>query len=183
VTARVTARVVAAVLGLALASFAAMGALDLLWSALGQGTLMFEWAEWYEEARARAWEEVSVWLPVGLVGAGLVLLALALWPRGPGEVVHLAGRRPEVRWVVPRRDLARDVERLAGRVVGADRVRSRPADRRIAVSVRTSRADAHAVEAELRRVVGAELARLRVGDGDHHGAEPELDVHVRRVRR
>jgi hypothetical protein len=175
---RVTNRLLAALLALALLAGGLLAAAEIVYGGARGRPLVVPWDEWFDGARDNAWSSRDVRvLSIVLLAAGVALLVLQVLRRGPQSLpVEGDGTGTARRLTVEAntRSLERALPRAVGSVDGVDRARVSLSRTRVQVDVRTARRELGGLEQAARRAVDARLATA--------GVRPPAQVNVR-VRR
>ncbi len=160
---RLVNRVLALLLGLALAAGGVIVLVEAALRPLGRAPWLVPRTSWDQQLRSAGWDEP--WLVAGLVialCAGLLLLAAALWPRRP-DVLALRESAPDRTAALDRRGLQRHLRQVAtgdDEVVGATiRVRRRRVKVRADVPPDV---DAGSVRTRLRERLTSAIDRLEL---------------------
>lgn len=167
---RVVNRVLAAVLALALLVGGVLLAVEIVVAAFGRDPWVVPHDRWYRNTLGHSWDDdASRWVFIGLVLAGLALLALQIVRRRPGTLPLSTGGAPAD---LGRRSMERSLVRAATSVDGVSGAKVRVSAERADVVATTSRRLAeevrpHLAEAVERRVRALGLAR-----------EPQVKVQI-----
>lgn len=167
-------RLVAALLGLLLLVGGLALALEIaLTSAFGKRQLV-PYDSWTRSARMHAWNDpVTIWIGLGALLVGLLLLLLTVRRRAPLAVPGAARHGLTVTFA--RRPLEQAVGRLAERSAGVEGVRVRMRKRKAEISGASLATDLQATDEVLRTRVSAGLDRLPLESA------PAVDVRLRKA--
>ena len=167
---RVVNRVVAAVLALALLVGGVLVALEIVVAAFGRDPWVLPHDRWYRGLLDHSWDDdASRWVFIGLLVAGLALLALQVARRRPGTLPLSAGGAPAD---LGRRSLERSLVRAATSVDGVSRAKVRVSPDRADVTATTNRRQADEVKPRLAEAVERRVRALGLA------REPQVKVQV-----
>lgn len=170
---RAAARLISALLAIALAAAALVVVVEAARKLAGAAPWLIPADEWLRIGRTSSWAETDVRLVlVGLLLAGLALIAFALWPRRVHAVATPA-LRPGVDLYVERRGLERFVGRRVQRVDGVRDADVRVKRSKVAIDVRTTPRTEGAAEA-VRATAASTLAGFGLDSAEN------VSVHVQR---
>jgi hypothetical protein len=158
---RALLRLLAALLGLALAAVGFVAAVEVgwAWARPGHGTLLVPWRQWLATLHGYDWTSQPVRLTAIIVAvAGLVLILIAATARG-AKTVALNDPSPEVSVVTTPRSLARAVGRTVRDQDGVTGTAVTASARRVRVRARSRLA----AEAELLPRLSAAATDLLAG--------------------
>jgi hypothetical protein len=176
-TTRLAVRIISMVLAVAVAVGAGLLAIEIVLALAGQPHLLVDGGVWNNRGRTLAWSDPSnVALAVLLVIIGLVLLALAWWPRRSdvvptdvpiddvdGDAGTGAGPlRAPVAATVRRRDLEAALTRAASGVDSITDATVRVKGAKARINVTTRRRDAADLPERVRTAVDHQARRLAV---------------------
>ncbi|HEX2273165.1 MAG TPA: DUF6286 domain-containing protein [Acidimicrobiales bacterium] len=174
---RVTNRLVAGLLALALLAGGLLAVAEIVYGNARGRPLFVPWDEWFDGARDHAWSsrEARLLLLV-LLGVGIALLVLQILRRGPQSLP--VDRDPSRPLTVEANtgSLARALARAVGALDGVDKAKVSLSRTRARVDVRTPRREIGGLEQAARHAFDARLATV--------GLRPteRVDVRVRRSR-
>lgn len=155
---RIPNRVLAAVLGLALLAGGLVVAVEIVVAGFDRRPWVLPHDDWYRSARLRAWESAPPrWIFIGLVVAGLLLLALQLARRRPGALALTPGAVPAE---VGRRSLERSLAREATRIDGIAGAKARIGKDRAEVVATSARRQTDDLPPALTEAVGRRMAAV-----------------------
>ena len=158
---RITNRVVAAIVSLALLAAGLLIAIEILLGALGVGPWILPWDDWYRNATRNEWSIVPHrWLFIGLILAGLALLVLQ-FIRRRAVSLPLRTTHEGVDADLSRTALEKSLGRAAEQVDGISGAKVRVSPTRARVMARTNRR----IPGDLERRV-SEAVRERLGQLD-----------------
>lgn len=167
---RVVNRIVAAVLALALLAGGVLVAAEIVVAAFGRDPWVVPHDRWYRSLLDHSWDDdASRWVFIGLVAAGLALLALQVARRRPGTLPLSAGGAPAD---LGRRSLERSLVRSATSVDGVSRAKVRVSPDRADVKAVTNRRQVAEVEPRLSQAVEQRVRALGLA------RKPQVKVHV-----
>lgn len=167
-------RLIAALVGLVLlAGGLALAVETALTGAFGTRQLV-PYDRWTRWARMHAWNDpVTIWIGLGALLGGLLLLLLTVRRRAPLAVP--GADRPDMTVAFARRPLEQAVGRLAERSAGVEAVRVRMGKRKTEISGASLATDLQATDEVLRSRVSAGLDRLPLA------GTPTVDVKLRKA--
>ena len=183
---RVTNRLLAALLALALLAGGLLAAAEIVYGGARGRPLVVPWDEWFDGARDNAWSsrEVRV-LSLVLLAVGAALLLLQVLRRGPQSLPVANGGHEASPTGSPRgrltveantRSLERALTRAVVAVDGVDRAKVSLSRAQARVDVRTARRELAGLEQAARQAVDARLATAGI-------RRPErVDLRVRRSK-
>jgi hypothetical protein len=174
---RVTNRLVAGLLALALLAAGVLAVVEIVYGNARGRPLVVPWDDWFDGAREHAWSSrgARVLLLV-LLAAGVALLALQVLRRGPQSLPVAAERSGGLSVEANTRSLERALGGAVDAVDGVDKARVSLSTARARVDVRTSRRHIGGLDHAARQAVDARLATAGV-------RRPEqVDVRVRRTK-
>lgn len=173
---RVTNRLLAGLLALALLVGGLLTAVEIAYGHATGRSLIVPWDAWFEGARDHAWSSREVRSLLLLVLAvGVLLLVLQVIRRGP-QSLPVGASRGALTVEANTRSLEKAVARAVQAVDGVGRARVSFSPTEAQVHVRTSRREIGGLEQAVRRAVDARLARAGV-------RRPErVNVGVRRTK-
>ncbi len=173
---RVTNRLLAGLLALALLVGGLLAAVEIAYGNATGRPLVVPWDAWFDGARDHAWSSREVRSLLLLVLAvGVVLLVLQVVRRGP-QSLPVGAPRGAVTVEANTRSLEKAVARAVQALDGVDRARVSFSPSEAQVDVRTSRREVGGLEQAARQAVDARLATAGV-------RRPErVNLRVRRTR-
>jgi hypothetical protein len=179
---RVTNRLLAALLALALLAGGLLAAAEIVYGGARGRPLVVPWDDWFDGARNNDWSsrEVRV-LSLVLLAVGAALLLLQVLRRGPqslpvGDDAAQGGARRRLTVEANTRSLERALIRAVGAVDGVDRASVSLSRTQARVDVRTSRRELAGLELAARQAVDARLATAGI-------RRPEqVNLRVRRTK-
>ena len=181
---RVTNRLLAALLALALLAGGLLAAAEIVYGGARGRPLVVPWDEWFDGARNNDWSsrEVRV-LSLVLLAIGAALLLLQVLRRGPQSLPvggdggsRQGGARRRLTVEANTRSLERALSRAVGAVDGVDRASVSLSRDQARVDVRTSRRELAGLELAARQAVDARLATAGI-------RRPEqVNLRVRRTK-
>ena len=159
---RVVNRVLAAVLALTVLAGGVLVAVEIVVAAFGRDPWVVPHDRWYRSVLENSWDDDATrWVCIGLVVAGLVLLALQLMSRRPLALPlaapPAAGGAPAD---VGRRSMERSLVRAAGAVDGVSRAKVRVSADRAEVVASTNRRQADELRPRLAQAVEGRVRAL-----------------------
>lgn len=173
---RVVNRALAAVLALALLVGGLLVAVEIVVAGFDRAPWVLPHDQWYRSARTRTWDSAPPrWIFIGLVVAGLVLLALQFARRRPAALPLTPAAVPAD---VGRRSLERALTREATRVDGVATARTRVDGTRADVVATTHRRQ----PGDLQPRVAAALDRRLTSLGLARAPAVRVRLHARSER-
>jgi hypothetical protein len=162
------------VVSAALAAAAILIAAEIISALLDRAPLLLPMTSLARLGRTTHWDHLSALIIAGAVGAaGLLLVALALWPRRP-RAVALASDDPDVVLGISRGGLRRHLAQAAEGVDGIARAKVKIGRRRIRVRAASPLRDTRGLVDRVRQAVTDRIDRLAPL------RHPEVRVTVRR---
>jgi hypothetical protein len=148
------------VVGAVLAAAAILIAAEIISALLDRSSLLLPVSSLARLGRTTHWDHLSALITAGAIGAvGLLLVALALWPRRP-RAVALASHDPDVVLGISRGGLRRYLTQAAEGVDGIARAKVRIGRRRIRVRTVSPLRDTSGLGDQVRRAVTDRIDRL-----------------------
>lgn len=176
---RLTNRLLATLVGGAIAVFSALVAVEIVLGYFDRGPWLLPWDRWYQRSQELTWSDRSVVVTFVLIGVmGVFLLAAELWKRPP-VALPLNDAAPDMHAEINRRSLEHALSRAALRVDGISGVRIRSGRRRVRVRAATQRRLPGGLEAH----VTAEASSVLAGLGLQRPPRLIVNVNSRRPTR
>ena len=165
------ARVVSALLALALLVGALLGIAEIVAAALDRSPALVSYPQWADWLRTHSWDDWAVKaILIALIVVGLLLLILA-FRRGKPGTLSLRGGSPGVRITARRRSVEKTLAHAATRTTGVSEASAKVGRRTARIEARTlSRSDQN-LRSEVESAVKARLDSL--------GLERPLRTHVK----
>jgi hypothetical protein len=174
---RVTNRLLAGLLALALLAAGLLTAAEIVYGNARGRPLVVPWDDWLDGARDHAWNSREArLLLLGVLAAGVALLVLQVVRRGPQSLPVATDRNRTLTVEANTHSLERALARAVGALDGVDRARVSLSRTGARVDVRTWRREIGGLEQAARQAVDARLATTGVS------RPARVDVRVRRSR-
>lgn len=155
-------RLLAALLGLALAVTGLLICLEIGTALVGRSPSLVPYDRWMESAGLFSWSaSETMWVSSGILAAGLTLLAIQLAPRRPRNL-NTSFAIPKIEVVVDRVSLEQSLSRAALGVEGVVEATSRANKRRIRTTIDVAGGENGEVSEQVRRVLTTRLADFQV---------------------